>query len=105
VGDGMTADRAATIRGLRALVDFLESHPDLPLPIINVGMQVYPRSRQSIEDVSEMLEVGTREENDCLETSRHFGGGVSYQATWWEPARLARSEARYSYVTNVQVSA
>ncbi|GHH63675.1 hypothetical protein GCM10017673_05020 [Streptosporangium violaceochromogenes] len=70
----MTApvDRAAYVRGLRALADLLERHPDLSLPywgVVERPMPIYPR--------------------------RYTGGEVAAQALTYVAAMDARPVARF----------
>jgi hypothetical protein len=88
--------RAAAIRGLRSLVDFLEAHPDLPLPSGGLDYCTLDE-RDEIERVAEILETGTRDHGGTFETDRHFGGGIMYRAFLVAPACLSKWRALMTY--------
>ena len=81
-------DREAAARGLRALADFLESHPDLPVP----WQTDAPASVSGADDAAERAEVdriagilgvpaAANERGTHYDAERDFGGGVIYRAT------------------------
>jgi hypothetical protein len=69
-----TADekaRAAYIQGLRELADFLEAHPDLPMPFWGVTVNVYAQTKE--EFVDWVGRVGGPLEKRTLETVMSLG--------------------------------
>lgn len=97
--------RAATIRGLHSLADYLERHPDLPIPALGITVTHYVHDGSQVEQFADILEVGTREERGYLWAERSFAGDVAYRVHYTAPERMAAYYARESYTDNVQVSA
>jgi hypothetical protein len=78
--------RAALIAGLRDLADFLEAHPDLPLPFLGGGISYHAHgtdgeARAEVDRIAAILDVpaAARDNDDHYEASRDFGG-VAYRA-------------------------
>jgi hypothetical protein len=112
----MTAARAEIVAGLRALADFIEAHPGLPLPQYGQhGITVH-----SGTDTGTCGEVACRTEVDAAaatlerapvttigghyQVSRTFGGGVSYRLVRIPAEVMARHAAEQSYCDNIQLS-
>lgn len=80
-----TAARAAFIAGFRALAEFIEAHPALPVPRFSVhdGLTIYPvgsdaDKRATVERVAQVLQVAPNEYG-LYEAARQFGGCVVYR--------------------------
>src|SRR5580704_2895370 len=78
--------RAAVTAGLRALAEFLDAHPTLPVPRFSpfAGLTVYPAGTQEdkraeIDRIAGVLQVST-EEYGIYQAERRFGGLVAYRA-------------------------
>jgi len=78
--------RAAVTAGLRALAEFLDAHPTLPVPrfSISAGLTVYPvgsqeDKRAEVDRIADVLQVNT-EEFGIYQAERRFGGTVAYRA-------------------------
>jgi hypothetical protein len=78
--------RAAVTAGLRALAEFLDAHPGLPVPrfSISAGLTVYPagsqeHKRAEVDRIADVLQV-TAEEFGVYQAERRFGGPVAYRA-------------------------
>jgi len=77
--------RAAITAGLRALADYLDAHPGLPVPQFSMcaGLTVYPGGSQEgkraeVDRIAEVLQVVT-EEFGVYQAERRFGGPVAYR--------------------------
>jgi hypothetical protein len=101
----MTGDRAAFTAALRELADFIDAHPDLPLPTPGLGAEMHPYLSGTDEeqhaevdriaailDVSAILNGGTH-----YEAERLFGDWVSYRVVAIPSARMAQHNALMSY--------
>jgi hypothetical protein len=78
--------RAAVTAGLRALAEFLDAHPRLPVPRFSffAGLTVYPvgsqeDKRAEVARIADVLQVST-EEYGIYQAERRFGGPVAYRA-------------------------
>jgi hypothetical protein len=78
--------RAAVTAGLRALAEFLDAHPTLPVPqfSISAGLTVYlvgsqEDKRAEVDRIADVLQVNT-EEFGVYQAERRFGGPVAYRA-------------------------
>jgi hypothetical protein len=78
--------RAAVTAGLRALGEFLDAHPELPVPrySISSGMTFYPAGSQEdkraeVDRIADVLQVNA-EEFGVYQAERRFGGPVAYRA-------------------------
>jgi hypothetical protein len=78
-------DRETTCKGLRALADYLEAHPDLPVPtmdgrVIPQGTDV--EDRAEVDRIAAILgtPITVNPAGTHYETGRDFGGGVRYSA-------------------------
>jgi len=78
--------RAAVTAGLRALAEFLDAHPGLPVPRYSIfaGLTVYPAGSQEdkraeVDRIAYVLQVNT-EEFGVYQAERRFGGPVAYRA-------------------------
>jgi len=77
--------RTALIAGFRALADFLDSHPGLPVPRhgFSNGLTVYPDGtdadkRAEVDRIATVLEA-TSEDYGVYQAARQFGGRVAYR--------------------------
>jgi len=77
--------RAAITAGLRALADYLDAHPGLPVPQFSMcaGLTVYPGGseegkRAEVDRIAGVLQVVT-EEFGVYQAQRRFGGPVAYR--------------------------
>lgn len=82
-------NRNEFISGLRSLVDFLESNPEIDLPKGEISIYHF-EAGESIEVLKEYAKafgVFDRTENDNTFTlSKHFGGGVKLRAIFFRDA-------------------
>ncbi|WP_242890129.1 hypothetical protein [Actinomadura litoris] len=101
--------RAACIRGLRDLADFLESHPYLPMPVcVRVGPLVVgddDQQRAAVDRIANVLGVEpvSNADDTHYEAERSFGP-VAYEATAIRASRMAAYDALMSYRGAVQTS-
>jgi hypothetical protein len=79
------AVRAVFITGFRALADFLEAHPDLPVPRFSVhdGLTVYPAGcdadkRAEVDRVAVVLDA-IPDGHGLYQACRRFGDCVAYR--------------------------
>jgi len=103
-GDLLT--RAKTISGLRALADYLEANPDLPVAPFGWDLNVYPArgddeaaERAAVDQVAARLGVPV---DDKTPTGGHYRairsfGLITYQAIHVPARRQAAHEALWSY--------
>jgi hypothetical protein len=77
--------RAAFTAGLRALAEFLDAHPGLPVPQFSIcaGLTVYPAGtdadkRAEVDRIADVLQVST-EDFRVYQAERRFGGPVAYR--------------------------
>lgn len=82
------SDRSDVVRGLRALADFLEAHPDLPAPWhvdapAGTIRDDEAAERAEVDRIGGILGVPAtaNAEGTHYEAERDFGGGVNYRAT------------------------
>lgn len=82
------AERGDVTRGLRALADFLDAHPDLPAPWHVVASAGSIRAdeaaeRAEVDRIAGILGVPAtpNDRGTHYGTGRDFGGGVRYEAT------------------------
>jgi hypothetical protein len=81
------AEREEVVRGLRALADFLEAHPDLPAPWhIPASASISgsdDAERAEVDRIAAILGVPAtaNERGTHYGAERDFGGGVKYEAT------------------------
>lgn len=92
------ADRKDVSRGLRALADFLDAHPDLPIASAYVSAGVFgtdEEERADVDRIAGILSVpATADERGThYEAERDFGGGVKYRATAITRAHMDRYSA------------
>jgi hypothetical protein len=78
--------RAAVTAGLRALAEFLDKHPGLPVPrySISAGLTFYPagsqgEKRAEVDRIADVLQVNA-EDFGVYQAERRFGGPVAYRA-------------------------
>jgi hypothetical protein len=91
------SDRGATIAGLRQLADYLQAHPDVPIPRHGIEILVSVDSRETVQAAADALDVGTREARGGFEAGRQFGGGVSLNVYVLSEQRIAEWSALTSY--------
>jgi hypothetical protein len=106
------ADRAALIKGLRALASFLEAHPDVPVPPAyhEITVHYFPpdgtddEQRAAVDAVASALGTTAGDPEDCgyYETERVFGP-VVYKALAISHQRRALHAAWASYSGAVSV--
>lgn len=100
--------RAAFIDGLRALADYLEANPELPVPTYGRDICIHLagtdiEKRAQIQRFADLID--TRPDfGDHYTATRHFGP-ISYEFAAIPAAWTAEHEARNSYAPNIQTSA
>lgn len=73
----MTNERTKFIRGLREAADFLERHPDLPVPYgALLGVHLY--SREEVERVAATLDQSVTADGGYLLVREDFSGRIQY---------------------------
>ncbi|MFC5748338.1 hypothetical protein [Actinomadura rugatobispora] len=101
--------RHQTITGLRALADFIEDNPAVPVTSLGEFYAVYTRTdtdadgRALIDDVAALLDVQVCDDTDRgghYRASRSFGR-ITYQAVHIPPRAQELHEARWSYARNI----
>jgi hypothetical protein len=109
----MTTDnRAEFVAGLRELADYLESHPDLPVPFRSATVGPYlgypsPETDESrraeVDRIAAVLGVDPEWNYDSTHytASRAFGP-IAYQATAIGSEDMARHKAWTTYADAVQ---
>jgi hypothetical protein len=77
--------RAEVTAGLRALADYLEAHPGLPVPQVSIcaGLTAYPAGtdtdkRAEVDRIAAILGVIT-DDFGVYQAERRFGGPVAYR--------------------------
>lgn len=110
--------RAKKIAGLRELLDFLEAHPDIPLPlnadleycVTGVGTDPVTGKwgeRPDHEGVAEiarvagLLDAEVKSSGGCTETARRFGA-ASYRAFFVDMQRSRDWDALVSYRDSIK---
>ncbi|TDB86447.1 hypothetical protein E1264_17770 [Actinomadura sp. KC216] len=97
-----TDDRAAFVAGLRELTEFLEAHPDLPLPRPDLSFSVREGDdadeRAEVDRIAEILGAEPEETADGghYTVARSFGP-VTYEAVAITSACMARYRALMTY--------
>lgn len=101
-------DRTEMVAGLRALADFLEQHPDLPLPY-HIDATPYlcgsdEDDRAAVDLAAGILGVQAyvKTFGQHYEAVCHFGGKVQYRALAIPAATMAKHHAGQSYSDVVQ---
>lgn len=105
-----SGDRAATVAGLRALADFLETHPEVPAPgRHDTSIMLFTRCntdtdeqacRAEVDRVAAALGVTPVSRGNYV-AARDFGP-ISYQVVHIPAAAQRAHAARQSYVDVVQ---
>ena len=87
--------RAEVTAGLRALADYLDAHPGLPVPQFSIcaGLTVYPGGseedkRAEVDRVAGVLQVATSDFG-LYRAERRFGGPVAYRVVAVPEAQTA----------------
>jgi hypothetical protein len=100
--------RAQMIVGLRTLADYLEDHPDLPVPDYGGDVSVYPdgseaEQRAEIDRIAAILGVNPTDNTgrDGHYTAEKTLGRITYRAVHIPSRARARHHARNSYRTNI----
>ena len=100
-------ERAAWFAAQRAMLAYLEAHPDLPVPAPyhQTTITVF-LPRDSFAEVQEIAaRLGTiaevRDDGNYCAARRDFGRGVSYEVGSHTQVRMDRHEAEMSYVGRV----
>jgi hypothetical protein len=96
--------RTQTIAGLRALADFLEDNPGLPVQEYGWTLTVYPtgdddRERAEVDRIAALLDtkpVDNRPRGGHYTVSRTFGR-ITYQAVHVPSRQMANHHALMSY--------
>ncbi|GAB3159863.1 hypothetical protein [Microbispora hainanensis] len=101
-----TDHRKATITGLRALADFLDTNPDVPVPRTSISITYFPDRaddagmRAEIDHIAELL--GTEIDPGRLPYS-HYRTGLDFGPVRYEAlAVLAAARARHEAVTSYE---
>jgi hypothetical protein len=91
--------RAEVTAGLRALADYLDAHPGLPVPQFSIctGLTVYPGGskedkRAEVDRIAGVLQVGTFDFG-LYQAERRFGGPVAYRAVAVPEAETAAASS------------
>jgi hypothetical protein len=79
-------DREEAVQGLRALADFLETHPDLPVAWFDAAPTLHGTDTEKRDEVGRIAVILgepaiLNESGTHFGTRRDFGGGVTYRAT------------------------
>jgi hypothetical protein len=86
---GQVDERAEAIAGLRALADWLEANPDLPINTTSATMQVFPRGQTYGDEAGEIAALRTigaligaelKQNGPHVDVVRAFAGGIRYEA-------------------------
>jgi hypothetical protein len=100
--------RAQLIAGLRALADYLENHPELPVPDYGSDVTVYPNGgeaeqRAEIDRIAGILGVNPTDNTgrDGHYTAEKTFGRITYRAVYIPSRVWAKHHARNSYRTNI----
>ena len=103
--------RHQTITGLRALADFLEANPAVPVDEYGDFINVYTRTgseqeqRAQVDQVAEHLGVPVEDDTarggHCTATKRF--GRITYKIVYIPADYTAAHRARMSYVDNVRL--
>lgn len=98
--------RAAVIRGLRDLADFLETHPEVPVSFGANHIAYHARGtdeakRADIDRIAKILGVTPTDHNGHYDTRRQFGA-VAYEACAIQDAVMEQYNALQSYDGSVQ---
>jgi hypothetical protein len=101
----ITDQRAALVAGLRELADFIEAHPDLPVPETFTETRVEPHlhgtdeeDRAEVDRIAAIIgAVPETTRGGHYQVSRKFGGGVTYRAIAIPNQEMARWGALMSY--------
>lgn len=106
-----TDDRAALTAALRELADFIDTHPDLPVPDLPSGatVQIFPcgsddEARVEVDRIAAILgrTAETTEWQRHHRVERSFGGRVTYRAVAIPQDAMDAHRAEQSYVGAVQ---
>ena len=110
-GTGGDPDRTVFVTALRDLADFIETHPDLPLPS---SAEVSPYlsgddawERAEVNRIGAVLGVTAALAGDHYQVERRFGGqgmraGITYRATAIPAAVMSEHAALMSYSGGVK---
>ena len=100
--------RAQVTAGLRDLADYLDNHPDIPVPEYGWELSVYPRGNDAeehaeVDRIAQVLEVETY---TLAEGARHLAarsfGRITYRAVAIPGADMAAHRAAMSYYRSVR---
>jgi hypothetical protein len=98
--DDTDARRAGVIAGLRALADFLETHPDLPVPSMP-ELTVFPRGESDAEERAAVDAIAVTLGVPATGTTHYRAarrfGEVTYEAITVAREEMARHNALMSY--------
>jgi hypothetical protein len=100
--------RAQIIAGLRTLADYIEGHPELPVPEYGWEVSVYPsgddeQQRAEIDRIADIL--GVKPADDTWRDGHYRAiksfGRMTYRAVHIPPRSWAKYRARDSYRNNI----
>lgn len=98
----MTTDRAEFTAALRELADFIDAHPDLPLPhFANIVVHPAGTDEEERAEVDRIAGIIDRQPltspTGHYRVERDFGGRVAYTAVAIPAATMAQHAALMSY--------
>lgn len=98
--------RAEFVAGLRALADFLAAHDGLPVPEYEFDVSVYAQGtdeakRAEVDRIARGLGVQPAHQAGLYRAVKNFGP-VTYQAVLLPEAKLAATDALFSYSSAFQ---
>jgi len=100
--------RAATIAGLRQLADWLEGHPDVPVPLdvdvlLHTSAEDDYNGRQAVRKIAAAMGRPMTVKRTAYEAAVSFGP-VRFRVVHVMASRMGAHEALMSYRDNVQVT-
>lgn len=105
---GTTNDRAEFTAALRELADFIDAHPDLPVPGMPLGANIRPylngtdqEDRDEVDRIAGILGVEPEARREHYRVERVFGGRVMYSAVAIPAVVMDHHNALMSYAKAV----
>lgn len=97
------ARRAAALDGLRALLDFLDAHPDVPVQALGCRVTYCVPGHNDEVGLAELQRIaavlgGDLRHRDEHHTALRSFGAVSYEATYIEREHMARYERGQQFI-------